>query len=117
MGVRLYHQTKKSNEKNIIVFVANKILYTNNWKVNKPKLINAQLEYVANNWNGLLTTTGGGMELTKCSHYTLYLRFNNDGTVPTLMSQLERILNSGLLPQPETAHFGVSSFLLLNNVT
>ena len=104
-------------KKNIIAFVADQILYTNNWKVNKPKLINAQLEYVANNWNGLLTTTGGGMELTKCSHYTLYLRFNNDGTVPTLMSQLERILNSGLLPQPETAHFGVSSFLLLNNVT
>ena len=51
--------------------------------MNTPKSINAQLEQAANNWNKLLTTTGGGLELTKCSHDTLHLKFNNDGTVTT----------------------------------
>ena len=64
--VRSYHQTKKSDgKKYIIAFVDNKLLYANNWNVNKPKSINAQLEQAANNWNELLTTTGGGLELTK----------------------------------------------------
>ena len=70
-------------EKNIIAFVDDKRLYANNWTVNKPKLINAQLEKAANDWNELLTTTGGGLELTKCSHDTLHWRFNKDGTVTT----------------------------------
>ena len=47
-------------EKNIIAFVDDKRLYANNWKVNKPKSINEQLEKAANNWNELLTTTEGG---------------------------------------------------------
>ena len=64
-------------------FVDDKRLYANNWTVNKPKLINAQLEKAANDWNELLTTTGGGLELTKCSHDTLHWRFNKDGTVTT----------------------------------
>ena len=38
-------------KKNIIAFVDDKRLYANNWKVNKPKSINAQLEQVENNWN------------------------------------------------------------------
>ena len=46
-------------KKNIIAFVDDKRLYANNWKINKPKSINRQLEQVANNWNKLLTTTGG----------------------------------------------------------
>ena len=36
-------------KKNIIAFVEDKRLYANNWKVNKPKIINEQLEQVANN--------------------------------------------------------------------
>ena len=68
-------------KKNIIAFVDDKRLYANNWKVNKPKIINAQLEQAGNNWNEILTTTGGGLELKKCSHDTLH--FNNDGTVTT----------------------------------
>ena len=70
-------------EKNIIAFVDDKRLYANNWKVNKPKSINEQLEKAANNWNELLTTTEGGLELTKCSHDTLHWKFNIDGTVKT----------------------------------
>ena len=34
-------------EKNFIAFVDDKRLYANNWKVNKPKSINAQLEQAA----------------------------------------------------------------------
>ena len=66
--------TKQTNkmEKNIIAFVDDKRLYANNWKVNKPKLINEQLEKAINDWNELLTTTSGGLELTKCSHDTLH---------------------------------------------
>ena len=59
-------------KKNIIAFVDDKRLYANNWTVNKPKLINAQLEQFANDWNELLITTGGGLELTKCSHDSLH---------------------------------------------
>ena len=70
-------------KKNIIAFVDDKRLYANNWKVNKPKLINVQLEQAAKKWNEVLTTSGGGLELTKCSYYTLHWRFNYDGTVTT----------------------------------
>ena len=70
-------------KKNVIAFVDDKRLHANNWKANKPKIINEQLEQTANNWNELLTTTGGGLELTKYSHDTLYWKFNNDGTVTT----------------------------------
>ena len=49
----------------------------------QTKSINVQLEQAANNWNELLATTGGGLELTKCSHDTLHWKFNNDGTVTT----------------------------------
>ena len=49
-----------------------KKLYANNWKVNKSTLIKKQLEHAANNWNELLTTTGDGLELTKCLHVTLH---------------------------------------------
>ena len=72
-----------SPKKNIIAFVDDKILYANNGKVNRPKLINAQLEQAANNCNELLTTISGGLELTKFSHDTCHWRFNNDGTVTT----------------------------------
>ena len=41
------------------------------------------MEQVANNWNELLTTTGGGLELKKISYDTLHWRFNNDGTMTT----------------------------------
>ena len=70
-------------KKKIIAFVDDKRLYASNWKVNKPKPINDQLEKAANDWNELLTTTGGGLELTKFSHNTLHWRFNKDGTVTT----------------------------------
>ena len=60
-----------------------KRLYANNWKVNKPALINKQLEHATDNWNELPTTTGGGLELTKCSRVTLHWMFNQDRTVTT----------------------------------
>ena len=61
IGCKIISPNKKHSwKKNIIAFVDDKRLYANNWKINKPKLINAQLEQAANNWNELLTTTGGG---------------------------------------------------------
>ena len=84
IGCKIISSNKKIKWKKIIIaFVDDKRLYANNWKVNKPKVINEQLEDAANNWNELLITTGGGLELTKHLYDTLHWRFNNDETVTT----------------------------------
>ena len=46
-------------------------------------LINKQLEHTSNNWNELLTTTRGGLEVTKFLHDPLPWKFNNHGIVTT----------------------------------
>ena len=74
------HSDEKQTSSHLLM---TKRLYVNNWKVNNPKLINEQLEQAANNWNELLTTTSGELDLEKCSHDTLHRKFNNDGTVTT----------------------------------
>lgn len=60
-------------------FVDDKRIYVNDCNINKLVLINKNLERVANNWSKLLETSGGGLELSKCSHDTLHWKFNKDG--------------------------------------
>ena len=116
-----FSKQKIKLKKYIIAFVDDKRLYANNWKVNKPKLINAQLEHAANNWNELLTTTGGELELTKYSHDTLHWRFNNDGTVITSdnydaieirvkqINSTETFLISGLSAKDKVTNLDITS--------
>lgn len=66
-----------------MAFLDDKRMYADNWRVNKPKLINKQLEHTSNKGNTFLTTTGGKRKPTKCSQDTLHQQFNKDGTVTT----------------------------------
>ena len=52
--------------KHILGFIDDKIQYANNWKNNNIKTITDNIQHTAQSCEGLLHTSGGKLEISKC---------------------------------------------------
>ena len=71
--------------KKIIGFVDDKRQYTNDWKSKLLLTVANKLQLVTQNWDRLLYTSGGKLELSKCAWYCISWKFN-PGVTPKIFN-------------------------------